>query len=153
MAKKKKEEGSQDFQVGNGFGTQGYHLTDHSSSSLSTKKDALPRILLLPPSSRSSLPLFPLPFPSLLLPSTSLSASLLSVSYHFEAAVFVSPGRAIRTRHFFFSGRWYHSRLDRAKHTSSCVSFFFFLSTTTTTTTTTTQRHRRGQHRFTTTRW
>lgn len=43
-------------------------------------------------------------------PSTSLSAS--AVPYHFNSAVFVSPGRAIRTQHFFFSGRWYHSRLD-----------------------------------------
>jgi len=53
-------------------------------------------------------------------PSTSLSAS--AVPYHFNSPVFVSPGRAIRTRHFFFSGRWYHSRLDLAPSASPPVA-------------------------------
>lgn len=52
-------------------------------------------------------------------PSTSLS--VFAVPYHFNFPVFVSPGCAIRTQHFFFSGRWYHSRLDLAPSTSPLV--------------------------------
>ena len=52
-------------------------------------------------------------------PSTSLSVS--AVPYYFNFPVFVSPGRTVRTQHFFFSGRWYHSRLDLAPSISPLV--------------------------------
>lgn len=67
----------------------------------------------------------PRPFPLLApspTPSTSLWAPLHSVPCRIAAVVFVSPSaRAIRTRHFFFSGRWYHSRLDRGERTPPLV--------------------------------
>lgn len=101
------------------------------------KKDAL--LEDLTPSSLFSPSLFPLP-PTPVYFSFGRSARR-PLPFRGRCLRFSSLDRAIRTRHFFFSGRWYHSRLDRAKHTSSRVSFFFFFLSTTTTTTTNNNNH------------